>query len=85
MTHMHGALGMLDTILKFQNGPDLEPTHRQPVFSILVLGTCTGRPRTHRTANAQLRSVSFVDAVTGEVEASICQQIKLFAAYLTGG
>ena len=34
----HGALGMLETILKFQNGPDLEPTHRQPVFSILVLG-----------------------------------------------
>ena len=51
----HGALGMLDTILKFQTGPDLEPTHRQPVFSILVLGTCTGRPRTHRTANDSVR------------------------------
>ena len=33
----------------------------------------------------QLGSVSFVDAVTGEVEASICQQIKLSAAYLKGG
>ena len=33
----------------------------------------------------QLGSVSFVDAVTVEVEDSICQQIKLSAAYLKGG
>ena len=36
-------------------------------------------------STTQLGSVSFVDAVTGEVEASICQQIKLSAAYLKGG
>ena len=30
----HGTLGMLDAIVKFQNGAGLEPTHRQPLFSI---------------------------------------------------
>ena len=34
---VHGTLGMLDAILTFQDGADLEPTHRrhrQPLFSI---------------------------------------------------
>ena len=30
----HGALGKLDAILTFQDGADLGPTHRQPLFSI---------------------------------------------------
>ena len=51
----HGALGMLGAILTFQNGADLEPTHRQPLFSILALGTCTGLLRTHRTASDSIR------------------------------
>ena len=28
------AMGMMDAIVTFQNGADLEPTHRQPLFSI---------------------------------------------------
>ena len=31
---VHGTLGMLDAIVTFQSGAHLEPTHRQPLFSI---------------------------------------------------
>ena len=44
----HGTLRMPDAIVTIQEGANLEPTHRQPVFA---LEACTGRPRTHRTTN----------------------------------
>ena len=79
----HGALGMLGAILTFQNGADLEPTHRQPLFSILALGTCTGRLRTHRTANDLIRKrLLRRRSYSRGGSLSICQQIKLSAAYL---
>ena len=47
-------MGMMDTIVMFQDGTDLEPT---PTTSsqFLALGTCTGHPQTHRTANNSIR------------------------------
>ena len=37
------TLGMLDTVVTFQDGADLEPTDNL-LNRFLVLGTCTGRP-----------------------------------------
>ena len=71
--------------MTFQNGADLEPTLRQPLFSILAHGTAQAAYEQIEQPTTQLGSVSFVDAVTREVKASICQQIKLSAAYLKGG
>ena len=56
-----GTLGMLDAIVTFQDGADLEPTHRQPLdFWRLEHAQATQehteQPRT------QLGSVFFVDA-----------------------
>ena len=47
------AMGMMDTMVMFQDGADLEPT---PTTSsqFLMLGTCTGHPQTHRTANKSI-------------------------------
>ena len=42
------------TIVLFQDGTDLEPNHN--LYSrFLALRTCTGHPRTHRTANDSIR------------------------------
>ena len=50
----HGTLGMLDAIVKFQDGAVLEPTDN--LFSrFLVLGACAGYPRTHRVTNDSIR------------------------------
>lgn len=52
----HGTFGMLDAIVIFQGGADLEPTHRPPsFFEFLAPGTCTDRPRTHRAANHSIK------------------------------
>ena len=50
----HGTFSMLDAIVMFQDGADLEPT---PTTSsqFFVLGTCTGCPQTQRTANDSIR------------------------------
>jgi len=37
------TLGMLDAVVTFQDGADLEPTDNL-LHRFLVLGTCTGRP-----------------------------------------
>ena len=78
----HGALGILDAILTFQNGADLEPNSDNLFSRFLRL-----EHSQDRTPNDLMRKrlLRFVDAVTGEVEDSVCQQIKLSAAYLKGG
>ena len=58
----HGTLGMLDAIVTFQDGADLEPTDN--LFSrFLVLGTCTGHSRTQRVTNDSIRKRLPVDAI----------------------
>ena len=47
-------MGMMDTIVTFQDGADLEPTLTTS-SQFLTLGTCTGHPQTHRTANNLIR------------------------------
>ena len=50
----HGTLGMLDAIVTFQDGTDLEPIDN--LFSrFLALGTCTGHPRTPTVTNDSIR------------------------------
>ena len=78
----HGALGILDAILTFQNGADLEPNSDNLFSRFLRLEHSQDRTPNHLMRKRLLR---FVDAVTGEVEDSVCQQIKLSAAYLKGG
>ena len=83
----HGALGMLEAILKFQiKMAQIWNRHTDNLFSrFLCLEHAQDAHEHTEQPTTQLGSVSFVDAVTGEVEASICQQIKLSGAYLKGG
>ena len=80
----HGALGMLDAILTFQTGADLEPNSDNLFSRFLRLEHAQATHEHTEHPTTQLGSVSFVDAVTREVEDSVCQQIKLSAAYLKG-
>ena len=60
----HGTLGMLDAIVTFSDGADLDPTHRQPLFSISCAWNMHKLPRKHtEQPKTQLGSVSFVDAI----------------------
>ena len=52
------AMGMMDAIVMFQDGADLEPTPTT-TCQFLALGTCTGHPQTHRTANNSIRKHLF--------------------------
>ena len=55
---VHWTLFMLDALVTFQDGADLEQHTDDTdnlVSRFLSLGTCTGRPRTHRTANDSIR------------------------------
>ena len=52
---VQGTLGMLDAIVTFHDAANLEPTHDNLFSRSLALGTCTGCPRTHRTANHSIR------------------------------
>ena len=59
----HGTFGMLDAIVIFQGGADLEPTHRPPSFLNFsrLEHAQTAHEHTEQPTT-QLRSVSFVDA-----------------------
>ena len=53
-----GTLFMLDALVTFQDGADLEQRTDDTDYLVsrfLALGTYRGRPRTHRTAKDSLR------------------------------
>ena len=53
---VHIPLGVMDAIVMFQDGTDLEGTYIPTTSSrFLALGTCTDRPRTHRTTNDSIK------------------------------
>ena len=83
----HGALGILDDMLFWRfKMAQIWNLHSDNLFSRFLLMEHAQAAYEHtEQPTTQLGSVSFVDAVTREVKASICQQIKLSAAYLRGG
>ena len=60
---MHSPLGVMDAIVTFQEGTDLERTYRQPLLDFSRLEHAQTAHEHAEQPTTQLGSVSFVDAI----------------------